>query len=301
VRVAEVTEFGAPDVLRAAERPNPEPGPGEEVVLIRATTVNPTDLSTRDGSRRSRMPDLEPPFVLGWDLAGELLSTGARVVGMIPFVQIGGRVGAYAERAAVDPAWLAPLPDGVPFEEAATLPLNALTARQALDLLGLVAGDTLLVTGASGGVGGFAVQLAAADSLRVIAVAGRDDEDWVASLGAHEVLARDADLGAIELVDGVLDAVPIGPAASTGALREGGTAVFTRPPDPPDPDRALRFETVLVQPDAPLLTELAQQLAAAALRTRVAQVLPLEEAARGHELAEAGRLRGKVVLVPEGP
>jgi NADPH2:quinone reductase len=301
LRVAEVTEFGAPDVLRPAERPDPEPGPGEVLVAIRATTVNPTDLSTRDGSRRRRMPELEPPFVPGWDLAGTVAETGERVVGMIPFVQIGGRVGAYAERAAVDPAWLAPLPDGVPFEDAATLPLNALTARQALDLLGLRAGDVLLVTGASGGVGGFAVQLAVADGLRVIAVAGRDDEEWVASLGAHEVLARDADLGGIEPVDGVLDAVPLGPGASTAALRDGGAAVFTRPPDPPEPDRALRYETILVKPDAALLSHLAEQLAAGRLRTRVAHVLPLEEAAHGHELAEAGGLRGKVVLVPGGP
>lgn len=301
MRVAEVTEFGGPDVLRAAERPDPEPAPGEVLVAIRAATVNPTDLSTRDGSRRRRMPELEPPFVLGWDLAGEVPASGKRVVGMIPFVQIGGRVGAYAEQAAVDPAWLAPLPDGVSFEDAATLPLNALTARQALDLLGLAAGETLLVTGASGGVGGFAVQLAVADGLRVIAVAGRDDADWVASLGAAEVLPRDAELSGVEPVDGVLDAVPLGPGASTAALRDGGMAVFTRPPNPPEPDRDLRYETILVKPDAAMLSGLAEQLAAGRLRTRVAHVLPLEEAARGHELAEAGGLRGKVVLVPGGP
>jgi NADPH:quinone reductase len=287
-------------VLRAGERPDPEPGAGEVLVAVRATTVNPTDLSTRDGSRRRRMPDLVPPFVPGWDLSGMVPATGERVVGMIPFAKIGGRVGAYAELAAVDPSWLAPLPDGVAFEDAATLPLNGLTARQSLDLLGLAPGDALLVTGASGGVGGFAVQLAVADGLRVIAVAGRDDRDWVASLGAAEVLPRDADLSDIEPVDGVLDAVPVGPSASTAALREGGMAVFTRPPDPPEPSRDLRFETVLVQPDAALLAELAGQLAAGALRTRVAEVLPLEEAARGHELAEAGAPRGKVVLVPEG-
>jgi NADPH:quinone reductase len=205
-------------------------------------------------------------------------------------------VGAYTERAAVDPGWLAPLPDGVPFEEAATLPLNALTARQSLVLLGLAAGDALLVTGASGGVGGYAVQLAVADGLRVIGVAGRDDEDWVASLGADEVLARDADLSGIDPVDGVLDAVPLGPAASTPALRDGRTAVFTRSQDPPEPDRDLRFETILVKPDQPMLAQLTEELAAGRLRTRVAHVLPLEEAARGHALAEAGGLQGKVVL-----
>jgi NADPH2:quinone reductase len=296
VRVVEVTEFGGPEVLRSANRPDPEPGPGEVLVAVRATTVNPTDLSTRDGSRRRRMPDLDPPFVLGWDLAGELPETGERVVGMIPFVHIGGRVGAYAELLAVDPAWLAPLPDGVPFEDAATLPLNGLTARQALDLLALAAGDKLLVTGASGGVGGFAVQLAVADGLRVTAVAGRDDEAWVASLGAGKVLPRDADITGIGPVDGVLDAVPLGPVVSTAALREGGTAVFTRPPDPAQPGRDIRFETILVRPDHAMLTDLAERLAAGRLRTRVAHVIPLEEAARGHRLAGQGGLRGKVVL-----
>jgi NADPH:quinone reductase len=296
VRVVEVTQFGRPEVLRPADRPDPEPGWDEVLVAVRATTVNPTDLSTRDGSRRRRLPELEPPFVLGWDLAGEVPETGERVVGMIPFVHIGGRKGAYAERVAVDPAWLAPLPNGVPFEDAATLPLNGLTARQALDLLHLSAGDTLLVTGASGGVGGFAVQLAVASGLRVIAVAGRDDEHWVASLGAAEVLAPNDDLTAIDAVDGVLDAVPLGPAVSTAALREGGTAVFTRPPDPAEPDREIHFETILVRPDQAMLTDLAERLAAGELRTRVAHVLPLEEAARGHRLAEQGGLHGKVVL-----
>jgi NADPH2:quinone reductase len=131
-------------------------------------------------------------------------------------------------------------------------------------------------------------------------LAGRDDEDWVGSLDAADVLARNAHLGAIEAIDDVLDAVPLGPGASTVTLRHGGTAAFTRTPDAPEPDRALRFETILVRPDAAMLSGLAEQLAAGRLRTRVAQVLPLEAAARGHELAEAGALRGKVVLVPEG-
>src|SRR5919109_5510897 len=110
MRIAEVTAFGGPEVLHPTERPDPEPSAGEVVVRIRATTVNPTDLSTRDGSRRRRMPDLEPPFVLGWDLSGEVLSTGARVVGMIPFVQIGGGGGGGAGGGAGGPPLIAPPP-----------------------------------------------------------------------------------------------------------------------------------------------------------------------------------------------
>jgi NADPH2:quinone reductase len=295
VRVAEVTAFGGPEVLRIAERPDPVAGTGQVVVRIHAATINPTDIGTRAGQARRRLPDLEPPFVPGWDLAGEVSEVGAgvtayapgdRVVGMIPFVRIGGRMGAYAEAAAVQPGWLAPLEPSVSFEVGATLPLNALTAREGLAMLALPAGATLLVTGAGGAVGGYATQLGAAAGLRVIAVAGRDDEDWVAGLGAAEVLPRDA----------VFDAVPLGPAASTAALRDGGTAVFTRPPDPSESERDLRLESFLVSPDAAGLRELAERLAAGELRTRVARTLPLEEAAEGHRLAEAGGLHGKVVL-----
>jgi NADPH:quinone reductase len=298
VRVAEVTAFGGPEVFRIAERPDPVAGPGEVVVRIRAAAINPTDLGTRAGQARRRLPDLAPPFVPGWDLAGEVVETGERVVGMIPFVRIGGRVGAYAEAAAVDPDWLAPLDESVSFETGATLPLNALTAREALDRLSLPPGARLLITGASGAVGGYATQLGAAAGLEVVAVAGRDDEDWVAALGAAEVLARDADLGAIDPVDGVLDAVPVGAAASTAALRDGGKAVFTRPPGEGGTAsvRDIELESFLVSPNAGALSELSTKLAAGELKTRVARVLALDEVTEGHRLAEAGGLRGKVVL-----
>jgi NADPH:quinone reductase-like Zn-dependent oxidoreductase len=297
LRVAEVTAFGGPEVLRIADYPDPVARPGEVVVRIHAAAVNPTDLGTRAGQARRRMPELKPPFVPGWDLAGEVAATGERVVGMIPFARIGGRVGAYAQAAAVDPDWLAPLDESVSFETGATLPLNALTAHEALERLSLAPGARLLITGASGAVGGFATQLGTQAGLHVVAVAGRDDEDWVAALGATEVLPRDADLSAIDPVDGVFDAVPLGPAASTGALREGGKAVFTRPPDPAEPERDIQLEPFLVSPDRPALKALSRMLAAGELTPpRLARVLPLEQAAEGHRLAEAGGLRGKVVL-----
>jgi NADPH2:quinone reductase len=305
MHVAEVTAFGGPEVLQLTERPDPAPAPDEVVVRIRAANVNPTDLSVRSGQARQRLPELQPPFVPGWDLAGEVTAVGSeadgfapgdRVLGMIPFGRIGGRVGAYAQAAAVDPDWLAALATDLDDATAATLPLNALTARQALDMIAAPPGATLLVTGASGAVGGFATQLAVREGLRVVAQASYDDEDWVASLGATEVLPREADLATIGAVDAVLDAVPLGP-DSTAALRDGGIAVFTRPPRG-EPSRGMRFETVLVQSDAEQLRGLAAELEAGRLRTRIAQVLPLDQAARAHELSEAGGLRGKVLLSP---
>jgi len=247
MHVAEVTAFGGPEVLQLAERPDPAPRPDEVVVRIRAATVNPTDLSVRSGQARQRLPELEPPFVPGWDLAGEVTAVGSeatglhpgdRVLGMIPFGRIGGRVGAYAQAAALDPGWLAPLSTDLDDASAATLPLNALTARQALDMIGAPPGATVLVTGASGAVGGFATQLAVREGLRVLAQASHEDEDWVASLGATEVLSRDTDLATIGPLDAVLDAVPLGP-DSTAALRDGAVAVFTRPPRGAEPPRGL--------------------------------------------------------------
>jgi NADPH:quinone reductase-like Zn-dependent oxidoreductase len=304
MRVCEVSEFGGPDVLREAERPWPEPASGEVVVTIAATNINPTDIAARAGAHRRRMPDLKPPFVTGWDLSGVVsevsgTDTGFRVgdpvVGMIPWARIGGRVGAYAQAAAVDPAWLAPRPDALDDIQGATVPLNTLTAHQALELIDAPVGATLLITGASGAVGGFATQLAVHRGLRVIAVASDADEDWVASLGPDRVLARDTDLATIGPVDAVLDAVPIG-AAAIAPVRAGGVALFTRGsvelPDGLD----VRVEMPLVHSDGAALADLTREVAAGRLRSRVAMTLDLSEAAEGHRLVERGGLRGKVVL-----
>jgi NADPH:quinone reductase len=303
MRVCEVTEFGGPEVLRVVERNEPSAEQGEVVVRIAAANINPSDLAARSGALRRRIPSLEPPFVPGWDLAGEVaevgdhgspFAAGDAVVGMIPWIQIGGRTGAYAEAAAVDPAWLVARPAALDPVTAATIPLNALTARQGLDLLAVEAGGTLLVTGASGAVGGFAVQLAVADGLRVIAVASDGDEEWVAGLGAAEVLARDVDLGALAPVDAVLDAAPVG-AAAAAAVREGGVAVFTRGVSVDGRDD-LTVHTPLVRRDAGVLVSLVQAVAAGRLRTRVAATFSLSDAAEAHRLAEQGGNRGKLVL-----
>jgi NADPH2:quinone reductase len=295
MRVCEVTEFGGPEVLCAGERPWPVPGASEVIVEIAAANVNPTDLAARSGAARRRLAGLQPPFVPGWDLAGTLGDTGEPVVGMIPWFQIAGRVGAYAQAATVEPAWLAPRPESLDPVTAATIPLNALTARQALDLIAAPAGATLLVTGASGAVGGFATQLAARDGLRVLAVASDNDEQWVAGLGPDAVLPRGTDLAQLEPVDAVLDAVPIGAGAAV-AVRDGGVAVFTRTVPDVDADRDLRLEMPLVRPDPVALAELVQLVANGALRTRVARTLGLSDASEAHRLLERGGLRGKVVL-----
>lgn len=303
MRVVEVTRLGGPEVLGVAERPEPQPGPGQVVVRVGAANVNPTDLGARRGAGRVAPPD--PPFVLGWDVAGEVsavgegsdLEIGDRVVGMVQWYEAGGSVGAYAESVAFDSDWLVPLPDSLDYEIACTIPLNALTARQGLELLDAPDGCDLLVTGASGAVGSFTVQLAKAAGHRVIAQAGRDDEDWPRELGADEVLPRDTDLSSIEPVPAVFDAVPLGEAA-LAALEDGGAVVTTRRVPEADPARRIRQESFLVHHDRNALRELVDAVAAGELRTRVDRTLPLAEAAEAHRLVEAGGLHGKVVLVP---
>jgi NADPH:quinone reductase-like Zn-dependent oxidoreductase len=303
MRVVEVAEFGGPDVLGVAERPDPQAGPGQVLVRVRAANVNPTDIGVRDGSVVQRNPKVRPPAIPGWDLAGEVaeigegvagLAVGQRVTGMLYWPATSGEIGAYSELVAIDADWVVPTPDGLDDATAATIPLNALTADQALRIIAPQPGTTLLVTGASGAVGAFGAQLAVQRGLRVIAQAGRDDEDFVASLGVEEVLPRDADLTAIDEVDNVFDAVPLGPVAAT-RLAMGGTAVFTRGVSEPAPE-GKRFEVVLVKPDPEALRRVVADVADGLLATRVAQVLPLAEAARAHELAEAGGNRGKIVL-----
>jgi NADPH:quinone reductase len=300
MRVCEVSAFGGPEMLTIAERPWPSPAPGEVVVEVAATPVNPTDIAARSGHHRSRMPELEPPSIPGWDLVGKVSESddaryrpGDPVIGMIPWVAIGGRVGSYAQAVAVDPRWLAPLP-GAFSHAAAALPLNAMTARQGLDLIDAPVGATILITGASGAVGGFATQLAAMDGLRVTAQASAGDEQWVASLGAHEVIPRDLDFAEVAPVDALFDAVPIGARAAL-AVRDGGVALFTRGVTDVDRDR-IRVETPLAHEDPSMLSALVELAQRGRLRTRIARTLDLSQAAEAHRLAERGGLRGKLLL-----
>lgn len=311
MRVIEVRRYGGPEVLVEAERPEPRPEPGRVRVRVEAAPVNPVDLWTREGGTAALTPGLAPPFVLGWELAGTVLddgegfSAGQPVAGMVPWfgVATAGH-GAYAEIVSAEPGWLAPLPAGVDLVPASTVALNGQTAAQALDLAGLRAGDSVLVTGASGLVGGFAVQLAAAAGVHVVAVAaGADDEPYLAGLGAKQVLPRTApaDLAAAVRaahpagVDALVDAALLGPPA-IGAVRDGGMFVSVTGPATPAPERGVRVEAVRTEPDAAQLADLLAAVADGRLTTRVAGTLPLSAAAEAHRRLAAGGLRGRLVL-----
>src|SRR5215831_10579050 len=271
MRAVGITRFGGPEVLQIVERPVPGPGPGEVRIRVAAATVNPTDTVLRSG--RHGAPDgLEPPYVPGMELAGTIdaapagsgFSAGDRVMAIVS--PRAARGGAQAELVVVPANSVVAVPDGISLVQAATLPMNGLTARLALDLLGLGPGETLAVTGAAGAVGGYTIQLAAADGLRVIADALPKDSELVRGLGADVVVPRGPEVAAaIRLAtgdgaDALVDAAVMGPPALP-AVRDGG------------------------------------QLAAAGhITLRVARTLPAEQVAQAHRLLEAGGVRGRLVL-----
>ncbi|RZS32234.1 NADPH:quinone reductase-like Zn-dependent oxidoreductase [Herbihabitans rhizosphaerae] len=309
MRAVVLSSYGGPEVLESADRPRPEPGEREVLVRVEAATVNPVDLGTRMGVFDPGATAPSAPIGLGWDVAGVIERTGEdvtrfaegdRVIGLQdqPIVPLG----TYAEYVVLGEDAVAAAPAGHTAAEAATLPLNGLTARQALDLLDLREGRTLLITGAAGGVGGYAVELAAGRGLKVIAVAGADDEEWITARGA-EFLPRSADLAsavravAPSGVDGALDAATVGEPA-LDAVADGGAFVAVLPPQVPDPVRGIRTAAVGVRADGGQLAELVAEVEAGRLSLRLAETYPLDEVARAHERFAKGGLRGRLVLVP---
>jgi NADPH:quinone reductase len=305
-----VTEFGGPEALHVVELPEPEAGPGELRIRVHAAAVNPIDTLLRSGRRPELLKDVPPPYVPGMDAAGVLDQIGPEVstdlqIGdhVMAIVLQHGAHGAYSELLAVPAESVARAPAGASDAEAATLPLNGLTARQALDLLELQPGQTLAITGAAGAVGGYAVQLGKAAGLRVIADASEADEQLVKDLGADVVLRRGP-----AFAERVREAIPAGVDAVIDlarlnelvvpAVRDGGKIATVRGFEA-EPERGITNYPVVVYPYAreqAKLDQLRRQAEAGELTLRVAGTLPAERAAQAHRILEAGGARGRLIL-----
>ena len=303
------TEFGDPSVLHVRVVPLPSPGPGQVRVRVAAATVNPTDIGFRLGGRH--LPDgMAPPYIAGMDLAGVIDAVGPEVSGW----QAGDRVmaavspwvpggGAQAEYVLVDGDQLARVPDGIALEAAATLPMNAMTVRSALDMLGLRPGQTLAVTGSAGAIGQYAIQLGTHEGLVVTGDAKPEDAELIRSFGARHVVERGAGMAAgvralyPSGVDAVIDAALLGPAILP-AVRDGGQLLAVRPFQG-ETERGITISLVLVGQhlhEGARLAELADLAAKGVLTLRIAEVLPAERAAEAHRRLEAGGVRGRLVL-----
>lgn len=313
MRAVAYDEFGGPEVLTVRDLEIPPVGPNSVLVRMSHAGVNPADSRIRQGQFLPSARHMFP-VVPGWEGAGVVERTGTAVRGVEPGQPVYGmfrhdyiRDGTYAEYSVTAATDLLPRPDDLPAEQAGGLALGGLTALIAVDEnLRLRPGDTVLVMGAAGGVGHFAVQLCAAAGARVIAVGRTVNHAFLRQLGATDVV--DYQTGDLEesvrqiAPDGVDAAVDTvggpGQARLAGLVRKGGqiSSCVGGPFDDSFARRGQTFASDFLRTNPDRLRKLAEHVAAGHLRTHVSQVFPLTEAVRAHEQIDSGHTRGKLIV-----
>ena len=302
-----LTEFEGPGSLQLVDRDIPAVEPGTVRIRMRAATVNPVDVGFVYGGLREALQRSRPPYVPGMEGAGEIdavgegiddLSVGDRVSAIaLPFGRYGG---AQSEYVVVKRPQVIATPDHFTDVEAATIPMNGLTAQVALDLLDLPTGASLWVTGAPGALGGYTVQLAKARGLRVVADVAADDEVLVKELGAEVIVHRGPDAAnevydATDGVTGIVDAAVIGASVQSALMDGGGAIVAVRPFDG-QPRANVTIHDLRVGEYARELARLGPALENNVLTPRITEVVPAADAPRAYTMVERGGLRGRVVL-----
>jgi NADPH:quinone reductase-like Zn-dependent oxidoreductase len=301
MRAVVIHETGGPEVLRLEEVDAPEPGEGEVLIRVSAAGVNPIDWKRR----RSLSAD-DLPAVLGAEVSGTV--EVSRADGFDEGDEVFGRTasGGYGELATASAEAIAKKPAGIGHEQAAAIPVGGMTAWQALfDRGGLEAGQTALIAGAAGGVGHFAVQFAKHAGARAIGTGSTRNRDFVLGLGADEYVDyTEQEVGeAVSDADVAFDTVGGETTESLlPAVREGGVLVTIAgaPPEGAARERGVRAELLVMSPNAEQLARIAELVAAGDVRVEIADVIPLADAPRAHELSESGHTRGKIVLEVDG-
>ncbi len=300
-------EYGEPGVLRYEDAERPDPGAGEVRIRVAATTFNPVDDGIRGGYLQGPFP-VTLPHTPGIEVSGTVDALGDGVVGVAAGDDVIGFLpmtadGASAEYVVAPAEILAPAPVSIPLTDAAALPMVGLTAWQALfDDAGLSAGQRVLVNGAGGAVGGYAVQLAKGAGAHVIATAGPRSADRVRSAGADEVIDHtSAEVTVSEPVDVLLNLASIDPeqlAALVALVRPGGVVVNTVPTlaTTGDDARGVRAVGFFVRSDATQLSQLVDLVDRGGLRVDVAERVALDDLPAVHARAAAGELPGRVVI-----
>ena len=305
-------ELGGPEVLKLVTLPTPEPGVSEILIRVHAAGVNPIDGAIRETGAFVG----QPPFVLGWDVSGTveavgpgvtLYKPGDEVFGLLPFPQ--GH-GAYAQYAVAPTRAFVPKPDRLDHVQAAAIPTVGLTAWQALvDTAGVGEGSRVLITGAAGGIGHLAVQIAKARGAHVTGLASADDLDFVRSLGADEAIDynRTDFTEVVRDPDVVLDVVGGDyPARALDVLRRGGVLVSTQPPTLAPlgevaTERGIRLAGIIAEADQVGMFALADLAATGQLVPTIAATFPLEEAAGASATTDLAASDGRFPLEEGGP
>lgn len=304
MKAIRIHSLGNPDVLQLEDTPRPEPGDNEILIHVKAASVNPVDYKIRSGEFKKG--EIKLPTTLGRDVAGVVESVGRNITSVRPgeevYAFLGANSGGYAEYAIAEQNEVSRKPDKLDFVEAAAVPLAAETAWQALfDHGELKPGERVLIHGAGGGVGHFAVQFAKAKGATVIATVSKEDVNFVSELGADRVIdhkaedfektVRDIDL-VVDLIGGETQK------KSWAVLKDGGRMVSVL--EQPSKEEAARKHAkalaFMAKPNAEQLEEIGELISDNKVTVAVSKVMPLEEAKEAHELLEHEHSQGKLVL-----
>jgi NADPH:quinone reductase-like Zn-dependent oxidoreductase len=308
-----VQNYGNRDKLVYTDIEKPNVCEGEVLIRIKAAGVNPVDVKVREGLLKSRMPNIFP-ITLGWDLAGVVVDTGHSARRFIPGDEVYAYArrmtihqGAYAEYISLPESYIAHKPHNISFEEAAAVPLAALTAYQSLFEKGKLAkNQNVLIIGASGGVGSFAVQFAKLKGTNVYAVAGSGRKEFLNKLGADFVF----DYSEGNWVKEFKEMLPLGADLVFDCLGKEGTAkgykctkshgilvsILTQPNEEMMSKYAVNHKYHFVEPNVPQLDKIKDWIEKGKIKVHVDQVFDLKDAAKAHEQIETGHTQGKIVL-----
>ncbi|MBW4581726.1 MAG: NADP-dependent oxidoreductase [Tildeniella nuda ZEHNDER 1965/U140] len=300
-----INEYGDESVLHYTDVDRPEPQADEVLVKVHAAAVNPADWKIRDGM--GEQFGFKLPLILGGDIAGTVEAVGDRVENFkqgdaVYGMTVSNLSDGYAEYAIAKADAIALKPASLSFEEAAAIPIAALTAWQAMfDLAHLSSGQRILITGASGGVGSMAVQLAKAKGAIVIGTASGKNEQYVRNLGADEFIdyTQQPFEDVVKDVDVVFDT--IGSDTQERAfqtLKKGGFLVTSAQPPSAEKAQAFGVEAAFVfcKSNAQQLVEINNLIDEGKLKIHIETVLPIAEVKKAHQLSQSGRTRGKIVL-----
>jgi NADPH:quinone reductase-like Zn-dependent oxidoreductase len=311
MRAVGIMVHGGPEVLEVVDVPESHVGPGQVRLRVHAAAVNPTDTMARNGSRAEQQKLDPPPYVPGMDVAGVVDEVGE---GVTTGIKVGDSVmamvapkashGGYREQIVLAARAVVKAPVGTTHVEASSLPMNGLTARLSLDLLGLSAGQSLAVTGSAGAYAGYVIQLAKADGLTVIADSSEADEALVKSLGADIIVRRGDDVAARfrehfpNGVDGIADGA-VQNELVIPAVRDGGGFTSVRGFEGA-PQRDIKFMPTWVRSydgEYEKLDRLREMVESGDVTLRIADTYPPEQAGEAHRRLEAGGTRGRLIII----
>jgi NADPH:quinone reductase-like Zn-dependent oxidoreductase len=303
MRAIQVHDYGDADQLKLEDASCPEPQTGEVLIRVYAAGVNPIDWKLRQGLRKHILP-MQFPYIPGMEVAGVVEEVGPGVTALKIGQEVYGRstTGAYAEYAVASAGSLALKPQSLSFDEAATIPVGATTAWQGLfDAGKLEAGQRVLIQGAAGGIGLFAVQFARWKGAQVLATTSGANVDFVRSLGAETVIdytttalesvVHDVDLAFDTVGGSTLE-------TSVQALKRGGTlvAIGSQPDVRQVQEREILVASARTQIGSELLETFAHLLDNGQIRVVIKKIFPLSQVSQAHELGQQGHGRGRIVL-----